>query len=92
MEFKLIKIKQRHMEEWSEAFLSLPRASLAQEAGATVRAAVQASWFASPNTEHKNDQWLIGGVDVGDLEPWQVRQMAEEIDRVYTEARTIPKN
>lgn len=89
-------VKQRQLEDWSNAYLSKSRDSKTANWGATVRAAIEAGWLAnSEYTPAKNgtpESWKHNGVDVDELDGWQVRQVADWIDEKYEEATTIPKN
>lgn len=81
---KLIKdLRQRHLEDFETHFNAVgPQKGRSTIAGLTVRAAIQAGWFADPVT-----------VDaVGDMTGAEVEALSLSVDKVYMEARHIDPN
>ena len=77
-------LRQRDVEKYMAAFRDTKLGdSLPEYHGRTLRAALKAGWVQEiePN---------IGEADVADLHPAKVKWFAEKIDRLYTEATTIP--
>lgn len=90
-------LRQKDLEAWNAAFMLLPRLGTAGQHGAAVRAAIAAGWIVEPTTRYAGaqngtgPQYLLDGVDVGDMHPAHVFQLGEAIDRLYQELTTIPK-
>lgn len=90
------KIKQRHLEDWVDAYLELlgDRTSSAINWGCILRAAVQTGWLTAgsyaPANNGTKPSWDIDGVEVGEMEGSDVRDLANEINRIYREATIVP--
>lgn len=76
-------LRQRHLEDFEKHFNAPgPQKGRSTIAGLTVRAAIQAGWFADAVT-----------VDaVGDMTGAEVDKLALAVDEVYMEAKRIDPN
>lgn len=77
------EIKQRHLEAWERLYQENGDGvrGVSRMAGLTVRSAIEAEWF-------------INGVEVDDVDessPVEIRRIAGDIDKRYTDIITIPK-
>ena len=74
-----------------------------QYEGLIVRCAIKANWFEVPTADyvpaagakgtpgHKPERFLLGGVEVGEMEPWLLDYYSVFVEERYKELRTIPK-
>ena len=80
IDFTLVELKQRHIENFSEAMLSWKDLSIPKYRGEVVRTAVQSGWFASP---------AISPEDVGNMKASEIRWMADKLVEAFTAAMEI---
>jgi hypothetical protein len=76
------EIKQRHLEAWETAYLAIDTKGSSNHAGAVVRSAIEAGWFDDP----------VSVDAVGDMAPSEVRRLARDIDKLYTDIISIDPN
>lgn len=76
-------LKQRDLEAFGAAISKEPKGSKSQDAGANVRAAIQAGWFTELTPVMTVEQ-------VGDQSPAVIRFLGAYVDAVYQEVTTIP--
>lgn len=74
-----------------------------QYEGLIVRCAIRANWFETPIPDYvaavghkgapgyKPERYLLGGVEVSEMEPWLLDYYAAFVEERYRELRTIPK-
>lgn len=103
MDFEFIDIRQKHLEAWNKAYNKLPKWGRAGDIGAIVRAAIQAGWFASPETRYvpgssgngngaaNSPQWFFNGQEVGDMHGRDVTIIADKANELYKEHTNLPK-
>ena len=97
-EFKVKgELVQLDIEKLESALLKLPVRALTNTAAASkLKAAIEAGWIEAPQTEvgefEKEKRWFYGGKNIDEMNPGAVRWLGNEIDRLYQEATTIPKN
>ncbi len=79
---------QRDVDKFMRKFAEQSQgASVAEDNGKTLRAALRADWIATLSTPQKV---ITSGNDVDDMKLAQVRWAAEIVDMVYNKAREIP--
>jgi len=94
---------QGDFEKLEEALFSMPKALMLRRTqsainhGAMLRAAIQAGWIVSPDTEvmkgeSSGKRWFYSGKDVADLHPSIVRWLGNKVDEMYTSVQDeVPK-
>ncbi len=75
------ELTQRDVEAFGKSYRELDRASMTEQNGAVVRAAVKAGIILSPH---------LSVEDVDNLKPYVVNWYALNINAAYEEATTIP--
>jgi hypothetical protein len=79
MDVKFIELKQRHVEAFAIELPDADKTRLVVYHGAVVRSAVKAGWILEPKIEN-----------VDDLNPGDVRKLAEAIIKEYARVMDIP--
>jgi hypothetical protein len=76
-------IRQRHLEAFEHEYNTVETArGTSTLAGAVVRAAAAAGWFAAPLTPE----------EIADMKPAQVRALATAVNELYGKVTTVEKN
>lgn len=89
-------LRQKDLEAWSGELSRIQKAGIAHYNGGILRAAVFAGWFESPVTDHvpasggAAAKYLISGIDVADMMPWQVNFYARYVERLFSELTEVP--
>jgi hypothetical protein len=83
LKFNADELRQGDLEAFMAAYASFKHlgTTLPEDNGKTLRAAIKAGWIEEPK---------MALDDVAAMRPVTVRWYAEQIDSVYTKARTIP--
>lgn len=80
IDFTLVELKQRHIENFSEAMLSWKDLSIPKYRGEVVRTAILSGWFASPT---------ISADDVGNMKAAEIRWIADKLVEAFTDTMEI---
>ena len=95
-------LKHKHIVALEEAIFKFPTSLLMRAvnssvaAGIYVKAAVKAGWIVEPANEtgefNKAERYFIDGVDVDEMEAWEVAYLGREVEQLYNSLTNIPKN